>query len=152
MLLIPKNLLSEKVSTAAEKTTMNSVKQVWDVLGIFQTSKSVLVHSQQIQWFQEALELLSMGIITVVLHTSGELGAPCPNSAQLGFTAHTQQIWLHCRAGTMAYGPFCHKEQVPDLLRQKIRKQIEHQSICSAYCTSFVKVKYTGVQSKDIEK
>lgn len=52
----------------------------------------------------------------------------------------------------MAYGPFCHKEQVPDLLRQKIRKQIEHHSICSAYCASFVKVKYTGVQSKDIEK
>lgn len=33
-----------------------------------------------------------MGIITVVLHTSGELGAPCPNSAQLGFTAHTADL------------------------------------------------------------
>lgn len=52
----------------------------------------------------------------------------------------------------MAYGPFCHKEWVPDLLRQKTRKQIEHQSICLADCASFVKVKYTGVQNKDIEK
>lgn len=71
---------------------MNSIKQVWDILGAFQTPKSILVHSQQTQRSQEALELLSMGIIPVVLHTSGELGAPCPNSAQLGFTAHTQQI------------------------------------------------------------
>lgn len=92
-----------------------------------------------------------MGIITV-LHSSGELGAPSPSSAQLGFTVHTQQIWFHCRAGTMAYGSFSHKEQVPDLLRQKTRKQIEHHSICLAYCASFVKVKYAGVQSKDIEK
>lgn len=52
----------------------------------------------------------------------------------------------------MAYGPFCHKEQVDDLLRQKISKQIEHHSICSAYYASFVKVKYTGVESKDKEE
>lgn len=87
-----------------------------------------------------------MGIITiVVLHTSGKLGAPCPNSARLGFTAHTQQIGLHRRAGTTAHGPFCHKERVPDRLRQKTRKQIELKSICLADCASFVKVKYTGI-------
>lgn len=93
-----------------------------------------------------------MDIITVVSHTSGKLRAPWSNSAQLSFTVHTQQIWSHCREGTTTYGPFCHKEQVCDLLRQKISKQIEHHSICSAYYASFVKVKYTGIESKDTEK
>jgi len=52
----------------------------------------------------------------------------------------------------MAYGPFCHKEQVHDLLRQKISKHTESRSICSAYYASFVKVKYTGIENKDTKK
>lgn len=58
----------------------------------------------------------------------------------------------HIREEARAYGPFCHKEQVHDLLRQKISKQIERYSIYSAYCAAFVKVKYTDVEKEDTEK
>lgn len=61
-----------------------------------------------------------------------------------------EQIGSCGREGATAYGPFCHKEQVHDLLRQKISKQIEHPCICSAYCAAFVK--YTDVESEDREE
>lgn len=93
-----------------------------------------------------------MDIITAVSHASGKLAAPGPNSAELSFSVHTQQIWSYYRGATMAYGPFCHKERVHDLLRQKISKQIEYHSICSSYCASFVKVKYIGIESKNTAK
>lgn len=40
------DLLPQKPSTAAERTTINAVKQLQDMSAVLQTSKLVMVHSQ----------------------------------------------------------------------------------------------------------
>lgn len=83
-------VIQEDALPRKHSTTMDAVKQLCHMSDAPQPTKLVLVHSQQTQWFQEALELLSTDI-TPLSHVSGTLGACTAN--RVTWQRRTHGIW-----------------------------------------------------------